>query len=153
MTPKSLREFSKDPGKLKVENSGIVKLQFFEDCPDGNLVIAESQKNIPFDIKRVYYIQGFEESKAVRGKHAHKKLKQLIMCINGSFVLLLDDGKEKQEVVMDDPTVGLVLDGLVWHEMRDFSEGCVVLVLANGYYDAADYVRDYEEFLRLSANS
>lgn len=145
----AVRSIVENPSLLRVKNSGIVRLQYFPDYPDGNLIIGEELKDVPFEIKRFYYIQGFDKSKAIRGKHAHRKLKQLIMCINGSFTLVLDDGKIKQEVAMNDPTIGVVLDGLLWHEMKDFSDGCAILVLANDYYDPADYVRDYQEFLGL----
>lgn len=148
----SAASLKENPVLLKVKNSEVIKLQFFNDYPDGNLIIAEALKNVPFGIKRVYCIQGFEGSKAVRGKHAHRELKQLIMCFNGSFTLLLDDGTRKQTIVMDDPTMGIVLDGLVWHEMKEFSDGCTIVVLAADYFDPSDYIRDYAEFLSLVGN-
>jgi len=135
--------------KIKVKNSGIVKLNFFDDFPDGNLVIIESKRNIPFDIKRVYYINNLFNKRSVRGKHAHKKLEQIIFCVNGSFTLKLDDGKNKQKIIMEDPYMGVRLGPKLWHEMEKFSNDCVILVLANDYYNENDYIRDYDEFLKI----
>ncbi len=134
--------------KIKVKNSGIIKLQFFNDFPDGNLVIGESKKSVPFDIKRVYYINNLFNKKAVRGHHAHKKLEQIIFCINGSFVLNLDDGKNKQKILLNDPCYGVRLGALLWHTMEKFSSDCVILVLADDYYKESDYLRNYEDFIK-----
>jgi len=132
--------------KIKVKNSGVIKLQFFDDFPDGNLVIGEAKKNIPFEIKRIYYINSLFNKKSIRGKHAHKKLEQIIFCINGSFKLNLDDGKQKQSFIMNDPYYGIRLGPKLWHTMSDFSNNCVILVLADDYYKESDYIRDYKEF-------
>jgi len=133
---------------IKVKNSGIVKLQFVEDFPDGNLAIGESLKTIPFEIKRIYYINKLLNEKAVRGKHAHKELEQIIFCINGSFKLCLDDGKIKQDIIMDNPYWGVRLGPLLWHTMENFSKDCVILVVASDYYLESDYIRSYEEFIK-----
>ena len=95
--------------KIKVKNSGIVKLQFYNDFPDGNLVIGEVKKNVPFIIKRFYFINNLFNRKSTRGLHAHKKLEQIIFCINGSFTLTLDDGSNRQKIKMDDPYYGIRL--------------------------------------------
>ncbi len=148
--PKSLTYLSEHPERLVVTNSGFVHLQYYEDPPDGNLAIAQEQKNIPFEIKRVYFINSLQNRDAVRGKHAHRKLKQSIFCINGSFDLDLDDGKSKQVIEMDTAYVGVMLNGMLWHEMRNFSPDCVILVFADEYYDKEDYIRDYDEFKKLA---
>lgn len=132
-----------------VKNSGTIKLSFFDDFPDGNLTIAEGNKNIPFDIKRVYFINNLFNKKSVRGKHAHQKLEQVIFCINGRFTLDLDDGINKQSITLDDSHFGIRLGKMLWHEMKDFSNDCVILVFASDYYDEKDYIRDYGEFLKL----
>ena len=132
--------------KIKVKNSGIIKLQSFDDFPDGNLVIGESKKNVPFNIKRIYYINNLFNKKAVRGHHAHKKLNQVIFCVNGSFALNLDDGKTKQTILLNNPCWGIHLGSLLWHTMEKFSSNCVILVLANDYYKESDYLRNYDEF-------
>jgi hypothetical protein len=123
-------------------------MQFFDDFPDGNLVIGEAEKNIPFEIKRIYYINNLFNKKAKRGHHAHKALNQVIFCINGSFVLDLDDGRTKQKVLLNNPSYGVRLGPLLWHTMEKFSSDCVILVLADDYYKASDYLRNYDDFLK-----
>lgn len=135
--------------KIRVRNSGTVALRYVKDYPDGNLFIGEALRNIPFKIKRFFLIREFENAGALRGKHAHKRLKQVIFCVNGSFSLHLDDGKRKQKIKMDNPSIGVVLGELLWHEMDKFSKDCVILVVADDYYKESDYIRNYEEFLNL----
>jgi hypothetical protein len=114
--------------------------------PDGNLFIAEASKNIPFEIKRVYFINALANPRAIRGKHAHKTLDQIIFCINGSFMLRLDDGAVKQRITLNDPSYGIRLGPRLWHSMASFSYDCVILVLASDWFDEEDYIRDYDEF-------
>ena len=113
----------------------------------GSLVALESNRTVPFDIQRVYYIFG-TESGVARGFHAHKALKQVAVCVSGKCRMLLDNGKERAEVWLDSPTRGLVIEGMVWHEMHDFSPDCVLLVLASEHYDEKDYIRNYDNFIR-----
>ena len=134
---------------IKVKNSGIINLNFYDDFPDGNLVIGEALKTIPFAIKRIYFINNLFNKNAERGKHAHKKLEQIIFCINGSFKLNLDDGKTKQSFLMDSPYYGVRLGTMLWHTMTNFSKDCVILVLAADYYKEKDYIRNYEEFKKI----
>lgn len=115
---------------------------------NGSLISLEQNKNIPFDIKRVYYI--FDTKEGVRrGKHAHKNLKQVAIAIKGSCQFLLDDGKQQETILLDMPGVGLLIDSGTWREMYDFSNDCVLMVLANNFYDESDYIRNYEEFIKL----
>lgn len=139
--------------QLRVKNSGLLALKFFKDLPDGNLFIAEAREQIPFDIKRVYFINTLANPKAVRGKHAHRKLQQAIFCINGAFSLHLDDGEQKQRVVLNDPARGILLGPLLWHTMSSFSYDCVILVLASAPFEEADYIRTYEEFKELTGTT
>ena len=119
---------------------------------DGWLVALEAQKNIPFPIKRVYYIFGTGAG-VRRGKHAHHALQQLMVCLAGSCKVLLDDGRQREEVQLASNRQGLFIDPLVWHEMFAFSSDCVLLVLADGWYDIADYIRDYDAFKAACANA
>lgn len=113
----------------------------------GQLVALEEIKDIPFEIKRVYYI--YDTLPDVRrGFHAHKKLKQLLVCTSGECKILLDDGENKEVVILNKPTEGLFVEGCVWREMFDFSPGAVLMVLASDYYDESDYIRDYGEFIK-----
>lgn len=112
----------------------------------GGLVAIESQQSIPFDVKRLYYI--FNTVDKPRGFHAHLNLKQIAICVKGSCRFVLDNGHTKEEVWLDSPTKGLYIDSLMWREMHDFSEDCVLLVLASEHYDEADYLRHYDDFLK-----
>jgi dTDP-4-dehydrorhamnose 3,5-epimerase-like enzyme len=111
----------------------------------GSLVALEAEKTVPFPIKRVYYIFGTNAGVS-RGFHAHKRLQQVALCITGKCRMILDDGRQRNEVWLDSPNKGLIIGDLVWREMHDFSEDCVLLVLASEHYDEDDYIRDYDEF-------
>jgi dTDP-4-dehydrorhamnose 3,5-epimerase-like enzyme len=111
----------------------------------GSLVALEAEKTVPFPIKRVYYIFGTNAGVS-RGFHAHKRLQQVALCITGKCRMILDDGRQRNEVWLDSPNKGLIIGDLVWREMHDFSEDCVLLVLASEHYDEDDYMRDYDEF-------
>lgn len=112
----------------------------------GNLVAIEGARDVPFDIARVYYLYGTDTDVA-RGFHAHRTLRQWAVCVAGSCTMLLDDGRTRQTVTLDDPAAGVAIPPMVWHEMRDFTAGTVLLVLADQRYDEADYIRDYDAFL------
>ena len=113
----------------------------------GKLVVLEESRNIPFPVKRVYYLYDMSE-KARRGVHAHKRLRQILVCIHGSCKVRLDDGKESWVVPLDEPYEGLYLPSAVWREIYDFSADTVLLVLASDLYDPSDYITDYEEFVK-----
>ncbi len=128
---------------------GNYKLIDFKTLGDerGSLIAIEEGYNTPFDIKRVYYI--FDTKKGVqRGFHAHIDLKQIAIAVKGSCTFVLDNGKERKEVNLDNPNQGLFIEGLIWREMKNFSEDCVLLVLASEHYDEDDYIRDYNDFLK-----
>lgn len=126
------------------------QLSYMIDVPhiadEGSLCFMENNNHIPFEMKRIYYIFDVEKN-AVRGHHAHKKTEQMLFCIRGSISIRLDDGKTKETVVLDKPNRGIFLDALMWHEMADFSEDTVLLVLASDVYDESDYLRNYEDFI------
>ncbi|HCU01667.1 MAG: WxcM domain-containing protein [Candidatus Moranbacteria bacterium GW2011_GWE1_35_17] len=114
----------------------------------GQLIALESNKAVvPFDIKRVYYIYDTTPG-TVRGHHAHKKLKQLLVATSGSCTIVCDDGKEKREFILDWPNKALYVEGMIWRDMKNFSKGAVLMVLASEYYDENDYIRDYNVFLK-----
>ncbi|KKI46424.1 dTDP-6-deoxy-3,4-keto-hexulose isomerase [Obesumbacterium proteus] len=114
----------------------------------GALVALEEGKNIPFNIKRVYYMFNTVEN-VRRGYHAHKKLKQVAIAVSGSCRFALDNGIERIEILLDNPAQGLLIDSCMWREMFDFSDDCVLMVLASELYDESDYIRDYSQFLEL----
>lgn len=113
----------------------------------GMLVAVEEGKEIPFEVKRVYYMYDIGEM-VRRGYHDHLKLEQILICIHGSCKIHLDDGEETTEVVLDRPDVGLYLSMNVWREIYDFSKDAVLLVLASELYDESYYIKDYNEFSR-----
>jgi hypothetical protein len=115
--------------------------------PKGNLTFIEGGRQIPFDIRRVYYlydIPGGEE----RGGHAHRALHQLIIAMSGSFDIRLDDGRAKKTVHMNRSYYGLYICPMIWREIDNFSSGAVCMALASEFYDEADYYRDYDQFIR-----
>ena len=114
----------------------------------GQLVAIEAMKDIPFEVKRVYYI--YDTLPGVRrGFHAHLNLQQILICVHGSCKIHLDNGTDTAEVLLDKPNEGLYISNDMWREMYDFSEGAVLLVLASEYYDEKDYIRNYDDFIKL----
>lgn len=112
----------------------------------GQLVAVEAMKDLPFEIKRVYYI--YDTLPGVRrGFHAHRNLQQILVCVSGSCKIHLDNGTDTAEVTLDKPNEGLFISNDMWREMYDFTPGAVLLVLASEYYDESDYIRNYEDFL------
>ncbi|MFL7889633.1 sugar 3,4-ketoisomerase, partial [Enterobacter pseudoroggenkampii] len=115
----------------------------------GALVSLERENNIPFDIRRVYYIFDTKDG-VTRGFHAHRKLKQVAIAVKGSCRFILDDGIERVSVILDNPAQGLLIDSFIWREMTDFTEDCVLMVIADMEYEESDYIRDYSTFKYLA---
>ena len=113
----------------------------------GSLIALENGHNLPFDVKRVYYIYG-TKSGVSRGFHAHRKLKQMLIAISGNVTIRCEYGDTTKEYTLSRPDEGLLIEGLVWREMHDFSSDCVLVVLADDYYNESDYIRDYQTFLK-----
>lgn len=136
-----------------IQNIQLITLPVLGD-ERGSLIALEGEsKLIPFEVKRVYYIFGTTPH-TTRGKHAHYKLQQLLVCTSGSCDILLDNGTEKQVIKLDSPTKGLLITHgpLIWREMSNFSKDCVLMVLASAHYDETDYIRNYEDFLKEAHN-
>jgi len=127
----------------------VIKTINFKPLGDerGSLIALEGNKSVPFNISRIYYIFGTKENVS-RGFHAHRNLKQVAICVMGSCRFVLDDGNQRDEIVLDNPATGLLIEDLIWREMSDFSSDCVLVVLANKYYDENDYIRNYSDFLK-----
>ena len=125
----------------------ISKLDEFKVLGDdrGKLVALEENKEIPFDIKRVFYIYGTQPN-IPRGNHSHYKTKQFLIAVNGSCKVTLDNGITKETNDLNKPNIGLFQDALVWGTMHDFSDDCVLMVLASDIYVNSDYIRDYDTF-------
>lgn len=123
----------------------------FIDIPNfgdyrGDLAVVEAMKEIPFEVKRVFWSYNVPDGKS-RGAHAHKELRQFIIAVNGTFTVNVDDGKEQRGFLLDSPRVGLLVEPGEWSSEDYFSEGAVCLVLCSDSYDESDYIRDYDEFL------
>jgi len=129
-----------------MKNCWIVEFDKIGSHSDGFLTALEELHNIPFDIRRVYYIYDVPAD-TVRGFHAHRTLEQVLVCMHGSCRIKADNGTEKEEFLLDDPSKGLYTAPGIWREMYDFRDGAVLAVLASQYYDEDDYIRDYEKFL------
>lgn len=127
-------------------NYKLINLKVFGD-ERGKLVSLESNKNIPFNIKRVYYIFDTLPDQE-RGMHAHKELEQIVVAMDGACKFVLDDGNTREEVSLNRPDVGLYIGKNMWREMKDFSYGCKLMIIASEYYDEKEYIRDYDEFLK-----
>jgi hypothetical protein len=114
----------------------------------GNIGVIEND-TIPFDIKRVYYLFDVP-SGAKRGGHAHKKLKQVLIAISGSFDVVLKNGKSKEIITLNRPDKGLLIENNIWRELENFSSGSVCLVLASEEFSEDDYIRSYKDYLSLA---
>lgn len=114
----------------------------------GKLIPLEFPKQLPFDLKRIYYIYGVPKEER-RGYHSHSDLEQILIAVSGSVKILVKTPKEEEEVLLDDPSKGLYIGPMIWREMFDFSEDAVLLVLASHEYDENDYIRDYEKYEKM----
>lgn len=114
----------------------------------GSLIALENLKTVPFEIKRVYYIYDTKPD-VDRGGHAHTNLEQILIMMDGACEVLLDNGKEKKSIILNRPDVGLYIGTNMWREMKNFSYGAKLLVLASDFYDEKEYIRSYDEFLRI----
>jgi len=123
-----------------------IKLPIVNFGTKGKLSFMETNRDIPFNIKRIYYIYDIEDLNIIRDGHAHKTLKQVIFCLKGSFILELDNGDEKNEIYLNMPHRGVVIRNRIWHNMKKFSKNTIILVIASDYYNEEDYIRDYKEF-------
>lgn len=115
--------------------------------PRGNLTVAEGCGEMPFDIKRAYWVYDVPAGES-RGGHAHKRLRQLVIALSGSFTVTLDNGSERKTVLLNHPWQGLLIDTNIWRTLDDFSSGAVCLVLASEHFEEDDYIYDYDEFLK-----
>lgn len=124
----------------------IIKLPKITD-PRGNLTVAEAFTNIPFDIRRAYWVYDVPGGES-RGGHAHKRLLQLVIAMSGSFTVTLDNGHIQQKYLLNHPWEGLLIETETWRTLDDFSSGAVCLVLASEPFEEDDYIYDYGEFLK-----
>lgn len=131
-------------------NNKIIELPKITD-PRGNLTVAEANKNVPFDIKRTYWVYDVPGGEC-RGGHAHKQCLEFIVAVSGSFHVTLDNGKEKTTYLLNHPWQGLLVDTGVWRTLDDFSSGAVCMVLASEKFEEEDYIREYDDYLKYMEN-
>lgn len=131
---------------MSSQNCCLIELPRVTD-PRGNLTFIESEKHLPFEIKRVYYLYDVPAG-AARAGHGHKTLEQVIIPLSGSFDVDLHDGRTQKKFHLNRPYLGLYIPSMVWRYMDNFSSGAVCLVLASAFFDESDYYRDFDEFVR-----
>lgn len=135
------------PAAVAVGGASVVQLRAHTDLR-GSLIAGQVSDQIPFEPRRVFVVYNVP-GKDVRGEHAHRTCHQFLLCVTGSVVILLDEGTQRQQIRLDSPTLGLYVPPLVWSVQYQYSAEAVLIVLASHEYDADDYIRDYDEFLRL----
>ncbi|AXK73475.1 isomerase [Lysobacter sp. TY2-98] len=140
-----------EPGQHETQVRGVT----FHRLPKildlrGNLSVGEFERSIPFDAKRYFLVFGVPNAE-IRGEHAHRTCHQFLICAHGSCAVVADDGHRREEFLLDDPSLGLHLPPLTWGIQYKYSPDAVLLVFASEYYDAGEYIRDYPEFLQLTA--
>ena len=133
--------------RYNVFDCTMVELDRHRSDRKGNLSVVENGITLPFDVKRVYYIYDVPGGES-RGAHAHKELSQLIVAASGSFKVTLDDGQVKRTFFLNRPYQGLYVKPGMWRDLEDFSSGAICMVLASDIYQAEDYIRDYDAFLK-----
>jgi len=141
------------PGTSRLPDSSIegVRLQRLKAVQDlrGDLSVTDVEREIPFPVKRVFWVYNVP-SERVRGAHVHLELQEFLVCVAGSCKVVLDDGKRREEYLLDDPSLGLVLPPRVWRSLYGYSGDAVLLVFASHEYDPDDYVREYDRFLEMA---
>ncbi len=125
----------------------MIQIKTIDSGYAGKLSYLEGMKDVPFEIRRIYYIHGVPE-RSQRGGHAHITLQQLLFCPYGVIEIILDDGRERKSIVLDDPSRGLLIGPGLWRDMIWHTDNAVLCVAASEHYDESDYIRDYDTFLR-----
>ena len=137
---------------MKLKNNTVFDCSVVDmskiDSESGNITVVENRSNIPFDVKRIYYLYDVPGGE-VRGGHAHYELEQYIIAASGSFEVILDDGVSRKKVFLNRPNLALHIVPGLWRELENFSSGSICMVLASNLYEAKDYIRDYNNFLKL----
>lgn len=127
-------------------NCKLINLKYFDD-KNSTLIAIEKQVNCPFEIKRIFYIFDVPRH-TTRGDHANLNSEFFFIALKGECKIKVDNGKEQQIFILNNPKQGLYIDKMLWKQMYDFSKDCILLILSNTFYDANEYIRDYNEFLK-----
>lgn len=129
-----------------------IDIKTISTANQGSLSFFEAERDIPFEIKRLYYIYGAPDG-TKRGGHAHHRLNQILFCPYGKIEIVLDDGSMQKSLMLDSPNTGLVIRSAMWRDMIWHEANSVLMVAASDYYDESDYIRNYEDFIDLCALS
>ncbi|MCR5202175.1 MAG: FdtA/QdtA family cupin domain-containing protein [Lachnospiraceae bacterium] len=129
----------------------VIEIKTVQTEKEGQLSFFEGEKTFPFSIKRIYYIHHVP-AEARRGAHAHKTLEQMLFCPYGSVTIFLNNGENEEEILLDNPNIGIILKPGLWRDMRWNIDNSVLCVAASQYYDENDYIRDYDEYLEYIKN-
>ncbi|MDR2020587.1 MAG: FdtA/QdtA family cupin domain-containing protein [Treponema sp.] len=127
-----------------MEKAGLIEFKINGD-ERGSLIAVEAEKQLPYKIARIFYMSGMNAG-AVRGKHANKKSAISFIAVNGSCTIMVDDGSERESFILDKPNIALLCLPMTWKEMYDFSSDCILMGICDTYYDAGDYIPDYNAF-------
>lgn len=127
-------------------NCKLINLKYFDD-KNSTLIAIEKQVNCPFEVKRIFYIFDVPKN-TIRGEHANLNSEFFFIALKGECKIKIDNGKEQKNFILNNPKQGLYMDKMLWKQMYDFSKDCILLVLSNTLYDANEYIRDYNEFLK-----
>ena len=138
---------NKSKKRFSVHDCELVNLERFPSDRLGNLSVVESNRNMPFDIKRIFFIYDVPGGES-RGGHSHRRIREFIVAASGSFCITLDDGVEKRTVMLNQPYRGLIIEPDIWLTLHDFSSGAVALVFTSDFYSAEDHIKDYDEYIR-----
>lgn len=130
-----------------VYDCSVIEYKQHHSDRKGNITVIENRQDLPFEVNRIYYLYDVPGGES-RGAHAHKELYQLIVAVSGSFDVILDDGNIKKTISLNRPYQGALITPGIWRDLNNFSSGAICLVLASHQYDAEDYIRDYDEFLK-----
>lgn len=135
--------------KSTIYDCSMIELPKIESKRQGNLTVVEGENNLPFDVQRVFYLYDIPGGE-VRGAHAHKECHQFLIAASGSFEVVLDDGINKRTILLNRPYYGLHIPPMIWAHEQGFSSGAICLVLTSHKYNEADYIRDYQDFIKIS---
>ena len=135
-----------------VDDCRIIELDRHHSQRKGDICVVEEYKEVPFEIKRFYYLYDIPGG-VERGGHAHRELYQFIVAVSGCFTVVLDDGMHRRSFTLNRPYKGLLVPPGMWRTLEDFSSGSVCMVLGSEYYDESDYIRNYDSFLEYRNNA
>ncbi len=132
---------------VRVKNVRVLRFKHMREKRRGALIPIEALRDIPFEMKRIFFIRGVKDPDAARANHAHTRGRQVLVCVHGSCVVHVDDGERRQKFLLRDPAMGVFINPYVWVRLTNFSPDCVLGAITDEYFDRAEYLNDYDAFL------